>query len=499
MNVNNVKSVIALALVAAAGMADAAPIQFQRVIGTQLDESPNQVIETRDGGYLTVGVKSISSAGDTAMWVIKYDYTGATQWDHIINNPVGAVGAEEAYSVVQTRDGGYAIVGDTTSGGAGLNTAIVKLDPAGNLVWARTYFGSTATVGPRWGRIWEWPNGDLVVVDRAAFQPAQIPTVIRTTAAGAPVWAWGYRDLRVPTSCFGGFLDVKPYRNGSTNPDIVAVGYTSRSSTAPREALVMRLRPTDGLPMLSRVYSTIDGQNQYMNGLDVLENQELAITGRDGTAAPFSYLWRLDPAFNTMVRRIYPDFFVSNDSIIARDGRLNMVGTNITVDVELVQMDLMGQPFNAVRYGTATGNERGQSLASASEGWIIAGDARTFFGGLDEYLIRTNINGRSGCNENVMQQPATFLQPFQQDVPFERQGLQFSVWNPVVRDVQDNNRILCIHCPADFNGDNVVDFFDYLDFVAAFDAANPSADFNGDNVVDFFDYLDFAAAFDRGC
>jgi outer membrane protein assembly factor BamB len=54
-------------------------------------------------------------------------------------------------------------------------------------------------------------------------------------------------------------------------------------------------------------------------------------------------------------------------------------------------------------------------------------------------------------------------------------------------------------CQADFNGDNQVDFFDYLDFVAAFDAEDDSADFNGDNQVDFFDYLDFAQEFDTGC
>jgi hypothetical protein len=54
-------------------------------------------------------------------------------------------------------------------------------------------------------------------------------------------------------------------------------------------------------------------------------------------------------------------------------------------------------------------------------------------------------------------------------------------------------------CAADFNGDNQADFFDYLDFVAAFDAEDDSADFNGDNQVDFFDYLDFVSAFDEGC
>ncbi len=54
-------------------------------------------------------------------------------------------------------------------------------------------------------------------------------------------------------------------------------------------------------------------------------------------------------------------------------------------------------------------------------------------------------------------------------------------------------------CPADFNGDNQIDFFDYLDFASAFDSEDPSADFNGDQQVDFFDYLDFVQAFDAGC
>ena len=54
-------------------------------------------------------------------------------------------------------------------------------------------------------------------------------------------------------------------------------------------------------------------------------------------------------------------------------------------------------------------------------------------------------------------------------------------------------------CDADFNGDGQVDFFDYLDFVAAFAAEDPSADFNRDGQIDFFDYLDFVQAFAFGC
>jgi endonuclease/exonuclease/phosphatase family metal-dependent hydrolase len=53
--------------------------------------------------------------------------------------------------------------------------------------------------------------------------------------------------------------------------------------------------------------------------------------------------------------------------------------------------------------------------------------------------------------------------------------------------------------PADFNADGTIDFFDYLDFVAAFSNDDPAADFNVDGSIDFFDYLDFVAAFSQGC
>jgi hypothetical protein len=54
-------------------------------------------------------------------------------------------------------------------------------------------------------------------------------------------------------------------------------------------------------------------------------------------------------------------------------------------------------------------------------------------------------------------------------------------------------------CIGDFNHDNAVDFFDYLDFVDAFSAGLATADFNNDRSVDFFDYLDFVDAFTAGC
>ncbi|XVJ59164.1 MAG: hypothetical protein HEQ23_07095 [Tepidisphaera sp.] len=53
-------------------------------------------------------------------------------------------------------------------------------------------------------------------------------------------------------------------------------------------------------------------------------------------------------------------------------------------------------------------------------------------------------------------------------------------------------------CPADFNGDGFVDFFDYTDFVTAFETGG-DADFNQDGFVDLFDYSGYVSAFEAGC
>jgi hypothetical protein len=58
-------------------------------------------------------------------------------------------------------------------------------------------------------------------------------------------------------------------------------------------------------------------------------------------------------------------------------------------------------------------------------------------------------------------------------------------------------------CPADFNGDGFLDFFDFNDFADCYDSNNcppgKSGDYNNDGFVDFFDFDDFVAAFDSGC
>jgi photosystem II stability/assembly factor-like uncharacterized protein len=54
-------------------------------------------------------------------------------------------------------------------------------------------------------------------------------------------------------------------------------------------------------------------------------------------------------------------------------------------------------------------------------------------------------------------------------------------------------------CPADFNGDGVVDFNDMLIFLNLFATRDPRADLNGDGTVDFNDFLFFINIYSQPC
>jgi hypothetical protein len=133
---------------------------------------------------------------------------------------------------------------------------------------------------------------------------------------------------------------------------------------------------------------------------------------------------------------------------------------------------------------------------------------------------QTCLHGNIALNSSVSANPASVSYQWRRNnIPLAPHGRYIGIDAPtlIIVDIarEDAGNYTCVAtnscgsttsaaaaltiCEADFNCDGTPDFFDYLDFAAAFDANHPIADFNADGSVDFFDYLDFAAAFDAGC
>ena len=106
--------------------------------GTENDGALS-LLQTSDGGYAMVGYTRSFGAGEDDFWLIKTDEAGSMQW----NRTYGGTGSDIAVCLIETSDGGYALVGYTESFGAGSDDFwFVKTDDAGNMQWNRTYGGT---------------------------------------------------------------------------------------------------------------------------------------------------------------------------------------------------------------------------------------------------------------------------------------------------------------------------------------------------------------------
>jgi len=105
--------------------------------GTDYDQAYS-LVKTSDGGYALAGNTYSFGAGDSDFWLIKTDGSGNVEW----NRTYGGAGYDLASSLVQTSDGGYGLAGGTRSLGFGNSDVwLVKTDDSGNMEWNHTYGG----------------------------------------------------------------------------------------------------------------------------------------------------------------------------------------------------------------------------------------------------------------------------------------------------------------------------------------------------------------------
>lgn len=132
--------------------------QWNKAFGGTDADRAYSVQQTAEGGYILTGYTGSFGAGLYDMLLIKTDSLGNQQW----MKTFGGSGRDYGNSVQQTLDGGYIVTGYTLSFGAGGDDVyLVKTDPDGNLQWFKTYGGSSSDVG-YW--VIETPDGGYAIV-----------------------------------------------------------------------------------------------------------------------------------------------------------------------------------------------------------------------------------------------------------------------------------------------------------------------------------------------
>ena len=124
-------------------------IESITTLGGTKNESAKSVIKTQDGGYAIVGYTQ-SMDGDVEgksnesfdYWFLKFNASKELEWQ----KTYGGSADDRANSVIQTNDGGYAVIGKSKSGdGDVLENAgyddfwITKLDINGSVSWVQSF------------------------------------------------------------------------------------------------------------------------------------------------------------------------------------------------------------------------------------------------------------------------------------------------------------------------------------------------------------------------
>lgn len=139
MTVNRLKmiAVVGLALVAGAAWGQV-EVEWERTFGGWDYDHCNSVIQTADGGFAMVGATESFGAGGRDIWLVRTNASGDSLWSRTF----GGENDDWGISLIQTADGGFALAGYTASFGAGgPDFWLVRTSAEGDSLWSITFGG----------------------------------------------------------------------------------------------------------------------------------------------------------------------------------------------------------------------------------------------------------------------------------------------------------------------------------------------------------------------
>jgi len=119
-------------------------LEWAKTFGGSGEERGESVYQNADGTYVIGGFTYSFPGPEAKFYLLKLNSNGNLLWSKIY----GGSGYDRCYSVQQTADSGYVLMGSSTGFGAGsYDYYLVKTDSLGNEEWSKTYGGSVGDFG----------------------------------------------------------------------------------------------------------------------------------------------------------------------------------------------------------------------------------------------------------------------------------------------------------------------------------------------------------------
>lgn len=405
------------------------PIQWEMAFGGTSFDIGRSVQETADGGYIIAGITASFGAGIWDVYFIKTDDLGNLLWE----KTYGGADWDAGYSVDETSDDGYIIAGGTYSFGAGDGDVyLIKTDTAGNFLWQKT-FGDTSN---DWAySVQETNDGGFIIAGHTASFGAGSWDVylVKTDLSGNLSWQKAYGGassedgFSVQQTADEGYIIAGITASfGAGDWDIYLI-----KTDASGDALWTKTFGGDTTDYCYSVQETNDGG--YIAA---------GYTTSFGAGGEDVYVIKTDTSGNVLWTKTFGDannergFAVqqTSDGGYIIGAFTNSFGSG-NYDVYLIKTDASGDTIWTKTYGRA-GDDRCHSIQqTADNGYIIAGQTKSFGPGVpaypNVYLIKTEPD--IGIKEDL---PRKVIPSFPEILPiptFFKETISLRFRNPAPR------------------------------------------------------------------
>ena len=218
-------------------------------------EFGNSVQQTTDGGYIVVGNTMSFGAGASDIYLIKTDSSGDTLW----TKTYGGTEYDSGNDVKQTADGGYIITGQINYPNNDADVYLVKTDSSGNALWTKTYGGTDWECG---NSIDITNDGGYIIAGWTKSYGAGNNDIwlIKTDALGNTLW----------TKTFGGTDWEYAYCVQQTTDDgYILVGFTKSFGAGDRDVWLIKTDPNG-----NEIWNQTFGGSEMDHGMYVRQTND---------------------------------------------------------------------------------------------------------------------------------------------------------------------------------------------------------------------------------
>ena len=377
--------ILLIVILAFIGLSTQAQITFVKTYDDNNNSRGNAVQQTSDGGYIMTGYKQGNNISN--IYLVKSNANGDTLWTKTYGSfNIHNVG----YSVQQTYDGGYVVVGTIDDPSVGpVHVYLIKTNSIGDTLWTKSYgstgndYGYSVKQTLDSGFIIAGATNGLGAGGYDAF-------LIKTNSIGDTLWTKTYGGIHDE---FAESVDI------TTDGGYIITGYSNSFGSGGNDVYLIK---TDSIgdTLWTKTYG-ISGYDDYGYSVKQTSDGGYIIAGSLYYRG-YMYLIKTTSIGDTLWTKTF-GFGTAHSVQQTIDGGYIIAGTQVNgiepwlTQVFFIKTNSIGETLWANVYDDGNLTGTGYSVQQTTDGGHI------ITGGMNGnmYLIKTDTNGNSGCFQHT--------------------------------------------------------------------------------------------------